>query len=257
MKNNTTTKNRLLLAAVLLLASIGGDNLQALSIQNQTATNTPTKDTAPIYGIHTLNNGQQVIYESSHPYAQQIIDSIQEAVRYFWLHDPGLVTVPMTYYIFNGKKYSDPGMVLLASEYMEPDAIFFYNPTSSHLLALSKSGDHMTLGAASDGQAGQTPPPNSTLRLTYHELGHVKWSKMTDEQKAVWNETYNLSKDLDLQRPVNTYTRADGSTGVYYDDMGPEEGFCEAFADNLLGPSNGGAELDQIITAFLDYLPPV
>lgn len=211
-----------------------------------------------MFNTQTLSNGETVVYQPSHPYYAQIIQGIEQVNAELRVSDPGLEAIHLTYYIYNGKKFSPmPDQILLASEYVKAlSAILYYNPNSNHIIASTSLGDGVTLGAASDGQHAQTPPqtppPSATKRLTYHEKGHVKWSRMTAEEKATWEIIWSASNKLNWARPTNTYIKADGTTGRYY-EINAEEGFCEAYADNKLG----GVTLDSAITTFLNNVQPV
>jgi hypothetical protein len=205
---------------------------------------------APLYVTVPLNlpgtGWTQLIYEQGYPNVTELIQSIYAVAATLAIADPGLLTDSMTFYAYNGKKYSPaPEEVLLGSEYAAPDVILFYNPSSPHIIA-RRPGAGLAWGApASDAKAD---------RLLGHEMGHVKWHKMTQHEKDAWLEVYELSKALDVKRPTNGYTKKDGTTGNYYDDFGAEEGFCEAFADHYT-KTDPEVELDKSITNFLDNLP--
>lgn len=223
-------------------------------LYTQPSVGTPMYPT-PQYVTQTLSlpgtGWNQVIYDPLHPNVAEIIRAIVDSAYILSIVDPNLLNMPITYYILNGKKYEPTYAYLMASEFIEPDMIHYYNPKSPVIIA-SKA----RTGAVSHAMASNPGGGTDFKRLQMHELGHVKWNTMDPVDKQLWTSVYNLSKELNLDRPTQQYQKENGELGNYYDDMGAEEGFCEAYADHNL-TTDPEVPLDSSITNFMNNLPKV
>lgn len=187
---------------------------------------------------------KKVIYDVTHPKWPEIVQSIYDAANLIVAFDANLLLKPMTFYIFNGKRLGfPPNKISLDSEFFEPDMIHFYNSDATNFVATGPTNKNQkTLGAIAGGD---------TLRTTMHEFGHSKYGEMTDEAKDAWQEVWEMTIMLDLDRPTLTFTNKEGKKQRYY-EYSAEEGFCEAYADNYAT----NQPLDVTITIFLGNLPP-
>ena len=81
----------------------------------------------------------------------------------------------------------------------------------------------------------------------HHEIGHVKYNKLTPEQLIAWKAIWSASIEAGLQ-PCQHYDIGGGKNGNYY-EKNEIEGFCVAYSYAQLD-----VPLDSTIQTFFDNL---